>query len=240
VRRLGAFSPRVATTLTKTVPIIDIIPETSDIQTIRLGAYFPYKAGQAISLLIPGDPKKRFYSISSSPTEKDHIDITIKADREQALFGSLFSLNKGAQVEIAGPMGSFSLPEPLAGPYYFLAGGSGVTPFRAMVKFILDSRPSTDMWLFHSVKTPDDLIFKDQFLAWSQNPTFHFVPTFTRSTELDIEGETGRIGEVLLRKHLNMMGGTFFLCGPKEFVADMEHTLVKLGVPTARIRRENW
>jgi ferredoxin-NADP reductase len=109
-----------------------------------------------------------------------------------------------------------------------------------MVKFIIDSRPSTEMWLFHSVKTPDDLIFKDQFLAWSQNPTFHFVPTFTRTTELDIEGETGRIGEVLLRKHLKMLEGTFFICGPKEFVTDMEHTLVKLGVPTPRIRRENW
>ncbi len=223
-----------------TVPVVDIIPETPDIQTFRLGTYFPYKAGQAISLLIPGDPKKRYYSLSSSPTEKDHIDITIKADREQTLYGSLFSLKKGAQVEIAGPMGSFTLPERLQGPYYFLAGGSGVTPFRAMIKFILDTQLATEMWLFHSVKTPDDLIFKDQFLAWSQNPTFRFVPTFTRSTELDIEGETGRIGEVLLRKHLKMLEGTFWLCGPKEFVTDMEHTLVRLGVPTTRIRRENW
>jgi ferredoxin-NADP reductase len=230
----------VVTPLTQTVPVVEIIPETPDIQTFRLGTYFPYKAGQAISLMIPGDPKKRFYSLSSSPTEKGHIDITIKTDREHTLYGSLFSLNKGAQVEIAGPMGSFTLHEPLQGPYYFLAGGSGVTPFRAMIKFILDTRPSTETWLFHSVKTPDELIFKNQFLAWSQNPTFRFVPTFTRSTELDIEGETGRIGEVLLRKHLKMLEGTFFLCGPREFVKDMEHTLVQLDVPAGRIRRENW
>ena len=228
------------TTTTQTVPIVDIISESPDIQTFRLGATFPFKAGQAISLLIPGDPKKRFYSISSSPTEKDHLDITIKADQGQNLYGSLFSLKKGAQVEIAGPMGSFILPEPLKGPFYFLAGGSGVTPFRAMIKFILDTQPATDMWLFHSVRTPDDLIFKDQLLAWTQNPTFHFVPTFTRTTEFDIEGETGRIGETLLHKHLKMSEGTFFLCGPKEFVTDMEHTLRRLNVPAERIRRENW
>jgi len=230
----------VATAVTQSVPVVDIIPETSDIQTIRLGTFFPFKAGQAISLLIPGDPKKRFYSISSSPTETGHIDVTIKADRNQALYGSLFSLKNGGQVEIAGPMGSFSLPDALAGPYYFLAGGSGVTPFRAMIKFILDSKPDTEMWLFHSVKTPDDLIFKEQFLDWSKNKAFHFVPTFTRVGDGDIKGETGRIGDALLSKHIKMTEGMFFLCGPKEFVTDMEHTLTRLSVPPARIRRENW
>jgi ferredoxin-NADP reductase len=223
-----------------TTKLIQVIPETPDIQTLRLERPFDYKAGQAVQITLPGDPKKRFYSISSSPTEKDHLDLTIKADQGSVLYASLFELKKGSPVEIVGPMGKFTLPDALEGPYYFLTGGSGVTPFRSMIKFILDTRPATDMWLFHSVKTPDDLIFKDQFLAWSQNPTFHFVPTFTRTTELDIEGETGRIGEVLLRKHLKMLEGIFFICGPKEFVTDMEHTLVKLGVPTVRIRRENW
>src|SRR5260370_33014603 len=103
----------------QTVPVIDIIPETPDTQTFRLGTYFPYKAGQSISLLVPCDPKKRFYSISSSPTEKDHAAITIKADdRATTLYGSLFSLRKGSQVEIAGPMGSFTLPARLEWPFY--------------------------------------------------------------------------------------------------------------------------
>ncbi len=222
------------------VPIVDILPETPDIQTFRLGAYFPFKAGQALSLQIPGDTKKRFYSISSSPTEKGHLDITIKAGQDTAVYESLFRLKKGSPVEIAGPLGAFALPNVLKGPYYFLAGGSGVTPFRAMVKYILDTSPATESWVFHSVKTPMDLIFKDQFLAWTQNPTFHYVPTFTRTTDLDIEGETGRIGEILLRKHLKMLEGTFYLCGSSEFVKDMEHTLDRLGVSASRIRRENW
>jgi len=219
---------------------VDIIAETPDTQTFRLGTYFDYKPGQAISLEIPGDPKKRYYSLSSSPTEKGHIDVTIKAGRDKPLYGDLFSLKIGAPVEMAGPMGKFSLPEPLTGPYIFLAAGSGVTPFRSMIKFILDRRPETQTWLFNSVRTPDDLIFKAPFMAWSENPAFHYVPTFTRASELDLEGETGRIGETLLRKHLKMMEGVFFLCGPRKFVADMEHVLMGLNVPAERIRRENW
>src|SRR5712671_5817283 len=106
--------------VTRTAPVVDIIPETSDTQTFRLGTYFDYKPGQSISLLIPGDPKKRYYSLSSSPTEKGYCAITIKADdQSRALYGSLFSLKKGSEVEIGGPYGSMVLPDTLEGPYYF-------------------------------------------------------------------------------------------------------------------------
>ena len=223
-----------------TIPVTDIIPETPDTQTYRLGTYFDYKPGQAVSLMLPGDPKKRYYSLSSSPTEKGHLDVTIKADRDKALYGDLFNLKIGTQIKLEGPLGKFALPMPLAGPYFFLAAGSGVTPFRSMIKFVLDTRPATETWLFNSVRTPDDLIFKAPFLAWSENPAFHYVPTFTRTSQDDVAGETGRMGEALLRKHLKILEGIFFLCGPRGFVTDMEHVLTGLHVPAACIRRENW
>jgi ferredoxin-NADP reductase len=229
-------------TATRTAPVLDIISETADTQTFRLGTYFDFQPGQAISLTIPGDPKKRFYSISSSPTEKNSIAITIKAaEKERALYGSLFSLKKGSPVEVAGPMGSFTLTPPIQSPLYFLAGGSGVAPFRSMIRYVLDTQPAVESWLIHSVRTPDDLIFKEEFLSWSQKiGTFRYLPTFTRWTDVDFKGETGRIGETLLRKHVNLSSGTFFLCGPKTFVSDMEHVLGTLSVPADRIRREQW
>jgi glycine betaine catabolism B len=225
-----------------TARVVDIIPETSDTQTFRLGTYFPYKPGQAICLTIPGDPKKRFYSLSSSPTEKDYLSITIKADRTNlALYGSLFSLQKGSPVEITGPTGSFTLPDSLEGPFYFLAGGSGVTPFRSMIKYLRDAQPATEIWLLHSVRVPEDLIFKTEFQEWSKNPLFHYVPTFTRWTLEGYAGETGRIGEALLRKHVALDKGQFYLCGPQAFVKEMEHVLsTTLSIPTDRIRREQW
>jgi ferredoxin-NADP reductase len=222
--------------------VTDIRPETPDTQTFRFDAQLEFKAGQAIALVIPGDPKKRFYSMSSSPTEKGSIAITIKADdKTRPLFGSLFSLKPGSPVDIEGPVGSFALPDTLEGPFYFLAGGSGVTPFRSMIKYILDTRPTTEQWLFHSAKDPDDLIFKEELLAWSKNTAFHYIPTFTRWDSPDQKAETGRIGEALLRRHLPLMKGLFFLCGPSEFVAHMEHILTTtFQVSPAQIRREQW
>ena len=227
--------------MTQTVTVQNVLPQTPNTQTLRLNASFSYKAGQSIQILIPGDPKKRYYSISSSPTEKRYVDITIKAEQGTYLFQSLFSLKPGSSVEIQGPLGSFTIPEGLKGPFYFLAAGSGVTPFRSMSKYLLDTRTPGDIWLFNSVRTPDDLIFREEFLAWAATfPTFHYVPTFTRTDDVD-GGETGRIGEKLLSKHIALMEGTFFLCGMPAFVNDMEHLLAKtLHVPAERIRREQW
>lgn len=231
----------MAAPATVSLPILDIVPETPNTQTYRLKASFPYKAGQSICLEIPGDPKKRFYSLSSSPSEKGYIAVTIKVgDPGEKLFDSVFKLNKGTTVNVTGPYGSMTLTDPLQGPFYFLAAGSGVTPFRAMVKYIADVQPATETWLLHSVRVPDDLIFKEEFLTWSKAPTFHYIPTFTRWNETGYEGETGRIGETLLRKHLDLGKGIFYICGPKEFVRDMEHTLKAMSVSPERIRREQW
>ena len=226
---------------TQTVSVQQIIPETPDTQTFRLGAQLNYKAGQAVGLVIPGDPKKRYYSMSSSPTEKGYISLTIKTDdKTRALFQSLFTLKSGSPVEITGPMGSFTLPDTLEGPYIFLAGGSGVTPFRSMIKYVLDTRPLTELWLFHSARTPDDLLFREEFFAWANTPAFHYVPTFTRWDDPDKKAITGRIGTVLLNRHLPLMKGTFFTSGSKEFVNDMEHVLKSMNVPSEHIRREQW
>src|SRR3954470_19824131 len=95
-----------------TATVLDVIPETPDIQTLRLDIKLPFKAGQSVTLKVAGDPKKRFYSISSSPTEKDWIAITIKAEPERMpLYDTVFKLNKGVSVELGGPYGAMCLPD---------------------------------------------------------------------------------------------------------------------------------
>src|SRR5260370_17495814 len=91
-----------------TAKLIEVIPETPDIQTLRLERPFDYKAGQAVQVILPGDPKKRFYSISSSPTETDRLDLTIKSQQGSVLYASLFELKKGSPIEVPAPMGKLS------------------------------------------------------------------------------------------------------------------------------------
>lgn len=219
-----------------------VTPRTSDTHTYRFDVRMSYRPGQAIALILPNDPKKRYFSLSSSPTEAGHIEITVKTEPASALAQSLATLKRGDSVTIEGPMGSFGLPDTLDQPLCFISAGSGIAPFRSMIKFLLDNSAGKDLWLLHSVKTPADLMFREEMQLWSgTHKRFRYIPTITRDFDDDWKNETGRITETLLRKHLPKTGCTYLLCGPPAFVTDMEKLLREtLKVPAESIRREQW
>ncbi len=231
-----------ATSPLQSTEIASVVRPAADAVTLKLKTYFPFKAGQSIAIVLPGDSKPRYYSLCSAPSENDHLAITIKTEPGHALAQIIPKLNVGDQVQIQGPLGKFSLPEHAEGQLIFIAGGSGVTPFRSMLKELDSQSSRLTRWLFHSVKQPADLFFRDEFTAWTQmDPAFHYVPTVTQGQDADWSFDTGRIGGELLRKHLTSLDGHFFLCGPRPFVKDMELLLTDtLKIHPDHIRREQW
>jgi len=215
----------------------------TDVSTIRLGISFAFTPGQSIAVTFPGDPKKRFYSISSSPTEGKFVEITLKAETGSAFVKTINSLKKGDTLEVEGPFASsLALPDPLTQTVAFIAAGTGVTPFRSMIKNLIDHKASTEFYLLHSVSKQYDLLFEGDFRDWAgQNPHFHYIPTITRDFDNNWKHETGRIGEALIRKHVPEHPCTYLLCGPNHFVNDMEKLLKdNLKIASDRIRREKW
>lgn len=139
-------------------------------------------------------------------------------------------------------MGSFKLPDDLPKNLCFIAAGSGVTPFRSMIKFLLDSGSGTDLWLLHSVKSQAEILFQEDFKTWSgAQKRFHYIPTITQDFDDNWDNETGRIREDLLRKHIPDAPNVYLLCGAPQFVTDVEKILKDtLSVAPERIRREQW
>src|SRR5271167_3419412 len=119
----------------KSVVLQSITQEAPDTLTLSFDAAFPYKPGQSVQVLFPSDSKKRYYSIASSPTEKGRMAITVKLPVEHALTPLVTRLKIGDPIQLQGPYGSFGLPAALSGVFCFIAGGTGVAPFRSMVKF---------------------------------------------------------------------------------------------------------
>src|SRR5205823_786456 len=79
--------------------------QTRETSTLRLDLPLKFKPGQSVAVTFPGDPKKRYYSISSSPTEGQFIEITVKAEAGSALAKTLEQLKRGDLLEIEGPTG---------------------------------------------------------------------------------------------------------------------------------------
>ena len=76
---------------------------------------FDFLSGQYIQVTLPHlktDERgsSRYFTISSSPTEKDYLMITSRKGIS-SFKKALFDLKEGAQVQFFGPIGTFVLPE---------------------------------------------------------------------------------------------------------------------------------
>lgn len=209
------------------------VEESPTITTLSLtledGSFPTYRPGQFVTVYFPelGTPEGKAYSISSAPSE-NIFTITVKAI---GLFSNkLCSMNLGDSFEASLPYGYF-FSESEGSPLVLVAGGIGVTPFRAMIMETIKHFPSRKIVLLQSSKTAEDLIFKKELNAFARmNP--HFRPIFfvTREQSPDPADVNRRIeiGDILGKK--DQKDGEFFICGSIPFVRDIWKGLRDKGV----------
>jgi ferredoxin-NADP reductase len=130
---------------------------------------FAYRAGQTIDLTYPGLSKpdaagnRRTFSIANAPGFGGLLVAT--RDRGSALKRGLVEAPIGIDLEVDGPYGSFTLPQKPA-EVFLIAGGIGVTPFRAMVEDTLERSLDHTLSLIHSNRTPEEAPFLEELIRW--------------------------------------------------------------------------
>ena len=220
---------------------------TSEIYTLKFEKPkdLDFKPGQFINLAVQvnGKQEKRAYSISSSPTE-ELLMFTIKREdypeepekRAKSVSTGLSKLEPGDQIEAKGPFGVFILEE---NPnLVFIAGGTGITPFRCMSKYILDKKINANIILFYSARAEKDFLFYEEFNNL-RNENLKFIPTATRDE--NFKGNKGRIDENLLKNNIkNFNENTYYICGPKLFVEAVEKILIKYNIEKKKIKVDKW
>jgi len=200
---------------------------------------FGFKPGQflTVNLELDGKMEKRAYSFSSSPTEKEYLMFTIK--KEKKVSKKLSEMESGDKLEARGPFGIFILDENF-NDITFIAGGTGVTPFRCMIKYVADNKLNKNIKLLYSARTEKDLIFNEEFQKIENtNPNFRFIPTTTRDETF--KGKKGRIDEKFLKDNVqNLNEEIFYICGPTAFVEAIKEALLKLNVENKKIKIDKW
>ena len=125
---------------------------TADVYTFWFTPNKPldYTAGQFTELTLPHEAAdsrgiKRWFTLSSSPTEQ-LLGITTKlAEQPSSFMKSLFSLQPGDVVNFSAAMGDFVLPINKTIPLLFVVGGIGVTPLRSMMQWLKDSNQKSQI-----------------------------------------------------------------------------------------------
>ena len=178
--------------------ITDIRQETPDVKTFRVnavggGKLFEHMPGQCAMVCVPGVGEALF-SITSSPTNKDYQEISIK--RCGVVTDCLHSLEPGAQILVRGPYGNhFPVETALKGQdLLFIAGGIGLAPLRSVINYVLDNRQDYGkVDILYGSRSADDLVqLKEIQEVWSKAEGVNVHLTIDRPQE----GWDGHVGFV--------------------------------------------
>lgn len=186
-----------------------------------------FEAGQYIWLKIPKlsypDPRgdRRAFSIVSDPQKKDSVTIITKKS-ESGFKKTLLKLPVGSLFEITGPFGSFTLHEDrLKSPIYFVAGGTGVSPFLSMIESRSHSGSGPQIYLIYSEATEKN--FLPEALAMIEKSEYkNFLKVFLN---------TGRLRWSFIKRNVEInKNGLWYFSGPKEMVKSLSLLALKNGI----------
>jgi ferredoxin-NADP reductase len=227
----------------------ELIQETPDTLTYRIkpaagGEVLQYKPGQFVQLHLTPDSEvklSRSYSIASSPTTRDFIDLTIKI---QGTFPQhLKDLKPGHVFGLRGALGHFYF-DPGKQPHIVLLGaGVGVTPLMGMLRYATDLKLENKITFLDANKTEEDTIYHRELVQHHGvvNPNATIVLSYTRlAPGHRWSGERGRISWEMIERHVpEPLNKHYFICGPDQMNKDLKALLLEKGVPKELVKLEN-
>lgn len=220
-------------------------PDTADL-VFALNQPMAYKPGQYMEWTLGHDHadargNRRFFTLASSPTENT-LRLGIKFYESGSSFKqAMLAMDKTTRIAAAQLAGDFVLPDDTTQKLVFIAGGIGVTPYRSMVKYLLDSGEKRDAVLFYSENKPKDFIYTDVFDEARRSLGIKVVYTLTskRAIPANWSGQTGTISKVMIIKEVpDYRERYFYISGPHSMVIAIQGILHSLGIPNNQIKTD--
>lgn len=205
-----------------------------------------FKAGQYLEWTLghshpDSRGNRRYFTISSSPTEKE-IKLGIKFYEKPSSFKTkLQSMNVGQRLIASQLSGEFVMPEDVSKKMVWIAGGIGVTPFRSMAKYLSDKAERRDVVLLFSNRTPKDIVYKDIF---TEAQVKSGLKTIYAVNDLagDVLAEDMRVGfinaEMITKEIPDYKDRIFYISGPHGMVSAFEDALSKMGIKSSQIKTD--
>jgi ferredoxin-NADP reductase len=209
---------------------------------------FAFEPGQYVDLLAPAERGllyRRSYSIASPPSRSPEIEIAVTLVEGGPLSTALHAMPTGAHAEIEGPFGAFTRPPAHRMlPAAFVATGTGLAPFRAMLEAELADEPHVDgppLVVLFGCRTEADILWGDELRAMaSQSPRLSLHVTLSRPSP----AWHGRSGYV--QRHLNaivppLLPAHAYVCGLSKMVDEVVVMLERsLAMPRHAIHYETY
>ena len=228
--------------------VVELIEETRRCTSLLLEppAWPGHRAGQHVDVRLTaedGYQAQRSYSIASGPEDAGLVLTIERLDNGEVSPYLVDELRPGDELELRGPIGGYFVWERSSGgPVLLIAGGSGVVPFRAMLRHHVASRSDAAVRLLYSARSLDEVLYRKELESLMPDQGIAVRTALTRSWPEDWEGHRGRISPELLREVAWPPDEhpLIYICGPTGFVEAIAAQLVEAGHDPGRIRTERF
>lgn len=205
---------------------------------------FQFEAGQFVSVVVPGaGPKgrdlRRAYSIASAPQVRP-VELCVKLVEDGPGTNYLYKLRAGDSFRGFAPYGDFTY-EPKPGRFAcFIATGTGIAPFRAMV-FSKEyaAQPPRGAWCLMGVRSEDEITYESEMSAV---PGLKWVSAVTQPKDPSHPSFRGRVTDWFRAQGADFpwRETEFYLCGNGAMITEVKALLAEKGVEKDSIHQEKY
>lgn len=210
---------------------------------------FDFKPGQFVTLDLPIHEQKnkrwRSYSIASEPNGTNTFELIIVLLQDGLGTTYLFKgADIGTEILLRGPVGVFTMPPILDKDLYLICTGTGIAPFRSMIKYIHQHKiPHKNIYLIFGCRTLSDALYRDEMLTLEADAdNFFYHPTFSQIKDIPDgynKGYVHHVYEKLIESN-DKAPAYFYLCGWKEMLDEVRQRLITIGYEKKDIHFESY
>jgi ferredoxin-NADP reductase len=206
--------------------------------TFAPGQYMEFTLGHT---KVDSRGNRRYFTLSSSPTENE-MRLGVRFSRPGSSYKQALARLDGRTPLLGGQLaGDFTLPRQQARKLTFIAGGIGITPFRSMLKYLLDTNQRRDIILLYANRRVEEIVYQD-ILTDAQaklGARVYYTLTDVRAAPRGWPGGRGRVdGPMVATLAPDYRERWYYLSGPPDMVRATADALRQLGVPRRQIKRD--
>lgn len=244
-----AVQPPVAGKWSGELKVALATQETPEVRTLRLvepgGGPIPFafRPGQfaTLSVAVDGKTHKRCYTIASAPTQRDHIELTVKSEPNGTVSKRLCEVVRvGDLITVSGPSGVFTFEGTESDSIVLIGGGVGITPLMTVIRYLTDRAWPGEIVLIYSCRTSNLFIFREELeFLQHRHANLKVVATMTRDPGTDWMGLQGHITREMVSASVpDIADRRVHLCGPPPMMDAITTILSELSVSPKNLKTE--
>lgn len=221
--------------------VTDLTPHVRQLVVLPQTQNFAFRPGQWVSLKLPvgaRPPLNRAYSMAAPGTTSG--ELTLVFDRVVGGLGSgfLYGLKPGDAVQLSGPYGNFTVPEPLDRELLLIARYTGLVPIRCILKQLYAQRQTGSVLLIAVAPAEDEFLFHQELLTLAvTNPGLRYLPLVAAGGEQQGVDLTLSMLRPLIEDAPKVIP---MLCGTKAFVRPLRAYFVQAGYDRKEVKTETY